>query len=286
MSPFLRRIAPGLLLATVALGITLSSRPGKAAPRLLSASDFRGLEDSAIQVKTGEWYYEPKEIGVEASTMVSLTLQHVGSTTIPHDIVFELDGGRKAASNKIRGGESDVLAFVAPAQPGEYVFYCSVGNHRSRGMEGKLIVTAASKVLLVKTGEWYYEPKEIGVESSTVVSLTLQHEGSATIPHDIVFELDGGRKAASNKIRGGETDALGFVAPAEPGEYVFYCSVGNHRSRGMEGKLVVTGPGGVVPTPAATSTTMGPEPTATPLPPTEPPGTDRWSINLPMLFKE
>lgn len=187
MSPFLRRIAPGLLLATVALGITLSSRPGKAAPRLLSASDFRGLEDSAIQVKTGEWYYEPKEIGVEASTMVSLTLQHVGSTTIPHDIVFELDGGRKAASNKIRGGE---------------------------------------------------------------------------------------------------TDALGFVAPAEPGEYVFYCSVGNHRSRGMEGKLVVTGPGGVVPTPAATSTTMGPEPTATPLPPTEPPGTDRWSINLPMLFKE
>ena len=137
----------------------------------------------------------------------------------------------------------------------------------------------------VKTGEWYYDPKELTVETSTIVTITLQHMGSTSIPHDIKFELDNGRTEASQKIRGGETNVLGFSAPAEPGEYVFYCSVGNHRSRGMEGKLIVTGPGGVLP-PTATST-PNPEPSATELPPTpgSTPMPNRWWTFLPMLVK-
>ena len=157
--------------------------------------------------------------------------------------------------------------------------------HRSRLAVGSLamVVAVAATMLLrsvsvstsqdplrvtVKTGEWFYEPKGITVTSSTAVSLTLEHVGSTSIPHDIVFELADGQKVASIQIRGGQTDALGFIAPVQAGEYVFYCSVGNHRSRGMEGKLTVASSGSAepspmmtdegTPTPAATSTGVPP----------------------------
>ncbi len=279
------------LLAALGGGLLLQA-PALAAPRVLPADAFGAAAlaataaETVIEVKTGEWYYTPKELTVAAGAAVSLTLVHEGSAMIPHDIYFELEGGRVAATAKIRGGEKDLLGFTAPLAPGEYVFYCSVGNHRSRGMEGKLIVTASS-VLTVKTGEWYYDPKEITVAPATAVSLTLVHEGSASIPHDIVFELGGELKAASARIRGGETDKLGFTAPLAPGEYVFYCSVGNHRSRGMEGKLIVTGPGGATPEPGLTPTappptTVPPEPTASQPAPT---ATPHRSIYFPAAFR-
>ncbi len=113
--------------------------------------------------------------------------------------------------------------------------------------QGPVLVT-------VQAGEWFYDPKDITVASASAVSLTLQHVGSAMIPHDIVFELADGRKAASTRIVGGETDVLGFTAPAQVGEYVFYCSVGTHRARGMEGRLIVTGDGSAVPSPVRTET--------------------------------
>ncbi|MBK8540997.1 MAG: hypothetical protein IPL60_13500 [Ardenticatenia bacterium] len=109
-----------------------------------------------------------------------------------------------------------------------------------------------------------HEPKEISVNSSSPVSLTLEHVGSVTIPHDIVFELADGKKSASKRIMGGQTDVLGFTAPAQAGEYVFYCSVGNHRSRGMEGKLIVAESGSAGPSPMMTDVgTLTPEATAT-----------------------
>ena len=101
--------------------------------------------------------------------------------------------------------------------------------------------------------------------------------------------MENGRVAASQRIKGGETDVLGFAAPAEPGEYVFYCSVGNHRSRGMEGKLIVTGAGTVVvPSPGITATAMltpSPQPTALPGSPTPEPKPTRWWTYLPQLLR-
>ena len=139
-----RRVLPVLLFMAVGLVGMLAVTAGHAASRTLAASSF--------EVKTGEWYYDPKEISVAASSMVSITLQHVGSASIPHDIKFELGNGRVAASKRINGGGTDVLGFAAPAEPGEYVFYCSVGNHRSRGMEGKLVVTGSGTVVVPSPG--------------------------------------------------------------------------------------------------------------------------------------
>lgn len=143
-------------------------------------------------------------------------------------------------------------------------------------------------VLTVKTGEWFYEPKEISVASSSAVSLTLEHVGSVTIPHDIVFELADGQKAASKRIMGGQTDVLGFTAPAQAGEYVFYCSVGNHRARGMEGKLIVAASGSAEPSPMMTDVgTPTPEATATSVPlPTASSTPKPRPAFMPLVFRD
>lgn len=56
------------------------------------------------------------------------------------------------------------------------------------------------------------------------------NEGNAT--HDLVVERDGEDVAASDTIGPGESTTL--TVTLDEGEYVFYCSIGNHRSMGME----------------------------------------------------
>jgi uncharacterized cupredoxin-like copper-binding protein len=60
------------------------------------------------------------------------------------------------------------------------------------------------------------------------------NDGSAT--HDLVVERDGDDVAESEDIAPGASTTL--TVTLEPGEYVFYCSIGNHRAMGME--LTVT----------------------------------------------
>ena len=50
-----------------------------------------------------------------------------------HDLVIERDGEDVAATEVLDPGGSETLAVTL--EPGEYVFYCSVGTHRSMGME-------------------------------------------------------------------------------------------------------------------------------------------------------
>ena len=61
-------------------------------------------------------------------------------------------------------------------------------------------------------------------------TITVVNNGSAT--HDLAVEEDGTTKAASDKVSpGGKTT---FTVDLDAGEYVFYCSIGNHRAMGME----------------------------------------------------
>ncbi len=66
--------------------------------------------------------------------------------------------------------------------------------------------------------------------------ITLVNEGDST--HDLVVERDGQEVAAADAIDPGQTATLQVTL--EPGEYVFYCSVGNHRAMGMEVTVTVT----------------------------------------------
>jgi uncharacterized cupredoxin-like copper-binding protein len=53
--------------------------------------------------------------------------------------VVERDGTDVASSDRIAPGQSTTVSVAL--EPGEYVFYCSIGNHRAMGMELTVTVT-------------------------------------------------------------------------------------------------------------------------------------------------
>jgi plastocyanin len=62
------------------------------------------------------------------------------------------------------------------------------------------------------------------------------NDGGAT--HDLVVERDGEDVVGSGDIAPGASGSV--TVSLEPGEYVFYCSIGNHRQMGMEVTVNVT----------------------------------------------
>jgi len=99
------------------------SAPAETGTTAATASlvDF-GIELSETEMAAGEYEIEVTNDG-DAS----------------HDLVVERDGEDVAATEALSSGGSETLAVTL--EPGEYVFYCSVGNHRSMGMEITVTVT-------------------------------------------------------------------------------------------------------------------------------------------------
>ena len=87
-----------------------------------------------VTIKMSEYTISPSVISINAQKDTTFILKNLGFTT--HSFVIdELD----IYSGVIPPGESKTVNFTAE-EPGEYDFYCSVGNHRDNGMEGILIV--------------------------------------------------------------------------------------------------------------------------------------------------
>lgn len=99
------------------------SAPAETGTTAATASlvDF-GIELDETELAAGEYEFEVTNDG-DAS----------------HDLVIERDGEDVAATEALSSGGSETLAVTL--EPGEYVFYCSVGNHRGMGMEITVTVT-------------------------------------------------------------------------------------------------------------------------------------------------
>lgn len=87
--------------------------------------------------------------------------------------------------------------------------------------------------IVVSAMEYSFFPQRIEVEKGERVRITLRNNGS--MPHNLTIE---GMGAATNTIVAGQSDSVEFVS-SEPGEFTFYCSIGNHRSLGQEGIIEV-----------------------------------------------
>ena len=102
------------------------------------AADVLDVTDSDAEVKeitvTNEGFdFIPREIRVNLGDTIRLTYENGGGY---HDWVLdEFD----AATNQFSGGQSETIEFVAD-EAGTFEFYCSVGNHRARGMWGEFVV--------------------------------------------------------------------------------------------------------------------------------------------------
>jgi nitrosocyanin len=105
--------------------VTASSTVSVTLPDLLTVKEFT--------VNGSNFAFDPKTITVNKGDTVKITFKNVGGM---HD--FKLDEFN-VATNKINGGESDTVTFVAD-KAGSFEYYCSVGTHRQMGMKGTLIV--------------------------------------------------------------------------------------------------------------------------------------------------
>lgn len=150
--PGSRRRLPAVLLA-VALGSltacggsdspdadgastpTTQSQPSQAAPAAPATPAAEGDLQTLTAVE------QDFSISLDEETLTAgeyeIEVRNEGGAT--HDLRIERDGEDIASTAVIAPGASATLAVTL--EPGEYVLYCSVGNHRSRGMELSVTVS-------------------------------------------------------------------------------------------------------------------------------------------------
>jgi plastocyanin len=95
------------------------------------------LAPSVIKLEVSAAGYSPKEFTVKPGAAVSVSI--TATDAFAHSLVFE-DASLSAIGVGVYSKETRVISFNAPTKAGEYIFYCNVGNHRSRGEVGKMIV--------------------------------------------------------------------------------------------------------------------------------------------------
>lgn len=139
---FLRTTGALLAAAFLTLGLlTACSGDDPAEDTSGTTTDAGGASGSgdaaAIAVTSVDFSFELEEDTFAPGTY-QITLTNNGDST--HDLVVERDGEDVARSEQINPGET--ATFEVTLEEGEYVFYCSIGNHRQMGMELPVTVTS------------------------------------------------------------------------------------------------------------------------------------------------
>jgi heme/copper-type cytochrome/quinol oxidase subunit 2 len=88
---------------------------------------------NVVTMNAGAFYYAPKEIVVKEGEKVKIIMT---SKDMMHD--FNIDE-LKVKLPITKSGETSTVEFTA-TKKGTFEYYCSVGQHRSRGQVGTLIV--------------------------------------------------------------------------------------------------------------------------------------------------
>jgi plastocyanin len=114
-----------------------SAAPSSAAPETAAPPAAAPAEARSVTATEGEMYIELSE---SSFTPGSYTIEVVNEGNATHDLVVERDGADVAATETIAPGASATLTVTL--QEGDYVFYCSIGNHRAMGMEIPVAVGA------------------------------------------------------------------------------------------------------------------------------------------------
>lgn len=111
--------------------INVDTKPTGATEESTDSSDTKQVKEFTV---TGSSFkFDPSEIKVKKGDTVKITFKNAGGF---HDFNIE---GYGVKTKQGSGPSEETVTFVAD-KAGEFAFYCSVGQHRANGMEGKLVV--------------------------------------------------------------------------------------------------------------------------------------------------
>lgn len=124
-----------VILILLIAGVSFLKKPKEATSQVVEETErVESLE--VTQIEAGSFYYKPNILRVKKGEKVKLEVKAVDMT---HDFnIDELDVNSPIIKAG-EAGESVIVEFVAD-KVGEFEYYCSVGQHRSLGQVGKLIV--------------------------------------------------------------------------------------------------------------------------------------------------
>ncbi|SDC79807.1 Plastocyanin [Geodermatophilus telluris] len=115
-----------------------SAAGGSAAPESAAPTgEAAPAEAQTLTATEGEMFIE---LSASSLSPGEYTIEVVNEGNATHDLVVERDGADVAATETIAPGASATLTVTLEA--GEYVFYCSVANHRAMGMETPVTVSS------------------------------------------------------------------------------------------------------------------------------------------------
>lgn len=129
-------LSAGVLLAAGCGDDEEDSGGGAATPEATEESSGGGGGGEALTLTAdpgGDISWEPGELSAPAG---SVTITLVNDSSVPHAVEVE-GNGVEEESETVTRGETELTVDL---EPGEYTFYCPVGQHRQNGMEGTLTV--------------------------------------------------------------------------------------------------------------------------------------------------
>ena len=131
---------------TTAIGLGFATILLMLASTMASAAEGDpGLQ--RVEMDLGDYQFHPKSLSIPAGGKAELILTNRNWLT-PHNFVVEAPEAGMEIRTDVPTGES-VSIVLQPTRAGTYTFYCDeqflfFENHREKGMEGQIEVTAAS----------------------------------------------------------------------------------------------------------------------------------------------
>jgi uncharacterized cupredoxin-like copper-binding protein len=96
----------------------------------------------AVEVKMGDFYFEPKEIAVRSGAVKATLVNQAERREHTYVIKNKGGSGDLAKSSEVTAGQSVTFDFTL-TEEGVYEVYCSLPGHASRGQVGTITVTAS-----------------------------------------------------------------------------------------------------------------------------------------------
>ena len=114
--------------------VTASPSPAATTSESSTSGTAGMMQAKEIDVEGSEFTFSPSAITLKKGEPVRLLFKNTGK--MPHDFVVDELSVR---TKTITGGQTDTVEFK-PDKAGTFEFYCSVGQHRQKGMKGTLTV--------------------------------------------------------------------------------------------------------------------------------------------------